>query len=183
MRWDRIKEAFFRASRGASPRVEYYRPFFGTVVAQNGNTVDVVPDDPMMPTAGLQGVPLRHGLPGISLSCTVDPTKKTSVIVAYENGDPARAYASLWAGSETGVTAVWTANLITLGGTVGAEPPVKGMSYNAALTTFLAALTAYLTAIEGVADPSNLATPAMLSAIAAFQTAAAAAQATNVLAS
>ena len=146
MSWDRIKESFFRAARGASPRVEYYRPFFGTVVAQKGNTVDVVPDDPMMPATGLQGIPLRHGLPGISVSVTVDPMKKTSVVVAYENGDPARAYASLWAGSEAGVTAVWAADLLTLGGTVGAEPPVKGVTFNTALAAFLTAFAACVTA-------------------------------------
>jgi len=142
MGWDRIKDAFFRAARGASPRAEYYRPFYGRVVAQSGNTVDVVPDDPMMPPGGLPGIPLRHGVPGLAV--TVLPG--TSVIIAYENGDPSRAYASLWAGSEVGVRLLFAADMITLGGAVGAEPPPKGTSLNAALETFLAAFAGCATA-------------------------------------
>lgn len=48
---------------------------------------------------------------------------------------------------------------------------IKGTAYVSAEATFLTALATYATAIKGVADPSNAATPALLAAITAFSTA------------
>lgn len=60
------------------------------------------------------------------------------------------------------------------------EPPIKAVTFNAALTAFLTALTAYTTAIAPTADISRSATPALVAAIAAFAASAASAGALTV---
>jgi hypothetical protein len=64
---------------------------------------------------------------------------------------------------------------VFVGGTAGAQPAIKGAAYNSAMSTLLTALSTYAAAIQGTADPSHAATPALLSAITAFNTAAGAA--------
>jgi hypothetical protein len=58
-----------------------------------------------------------------------------------------------------------------LGGEVGAEPAIKGLTFNGDLGTFLAALAAYLPIIQPIADPSGTATTTMISAISALEAA------------
>lgn len=57
------------------------------------------------------------------------------------------------------------------------EPPIKGVTFNTALTAFMAAFSVYLTGIAPTADITGTLTPAMLTAIQAFLTAAQAANA------
>jgi hypothetical protein len=158
--------------------------YYGHIVKFHSDSqrVDVEPNDPRLPS--MSNVPFRHGLPGVVVA--VDPG--TSVLIGWENGDPARRFACLWQGGEhvSGVTFsadAFTVNgqTVTLGGALLAEPPLKGTTHNAELQVFLTALDKYVAAIKGVADPSNLATPDMLGAIVALQTALPQALATNVL--
>jgi hypothetical protein len=56
---------------------------------------------------------------------------------------------------------------LNLGG-AGALPAIVGPPFLALLTTFMAALTAYLPIIQPIADPSGTGTSTMLAAITAF---------------
>lgn len=161
MGWDRVLDAFYRAARGMIPRLDTYRPFYGKVIHQNPDgTVDVVSDDPMMPPGGLSHLPLRHGIPGLT---KVSIATGTSILIFYENGDPSRACVGLWAGSETGVRLVLTADMIVLGGTDGAEPPAKGQTLQDYLNATAKLLAAHLhPASSGTTSPSlTLAAPAL----------------------
>src|SRR5690349_8822183 len=78
----------------------YLRQYPCRVQAQDGMTVDLLPDDAdMRGPGGLQGVPLRVGLPGF----TVQLKLGTRVLLGYDEGNPSKPYASLFdPGSVTG---------------------------------------------------------------------------------
>jgi Phage protein Gp138 N-terminal domain len=69
---------------------------------------------------------------------------------------------------------------IRLGSASAFEPPHKGLTFNTTLQTFLTALNAYVTGIQGTADPSNTFTPALLTAISTFSAALAGTLASKV---
>lgn len=140
---DRIKKAIFGVVRAGDPRAPYAAPFYGRVVKQSGNTVDVVPDDDRMPPQGLSKVPLRHGAPGLEV--TVAPG--TSVLIGFENGDPGRARAFLWQGGETVERIVFNATTFVAGGAGGAQPPPLGLALNKVLGTFLNVLATQCTGV------------------------------------
>lgn len=87
---DRVKETLFALVRGAVARVDYMCAYRGTVVSQSGQTVDVTLDDPRMP--GMSALPIQSGIPG----ATVEVANGARVLVAFENGDPAKPVAILW---------------------------------------------------------------------------------------
>lgn len=89
-----LKNPFAQLVKSAVPRLDWFALYRGKVLGQSGNTVDVQPDDARLPA--MSKVPLRHGLPGVSVS--VQPG--TSILVGWENGDPSRPYACLWEGGE-----------------------------------------------------------------------------------
>jgi hypothetical protein len=60
-----------------------------------------------------------------------------------------------------------------VGSSSASEAILKGNAYRTAEDALLTALSTYLTAIQGVADPSNAATPTMTAAITTFKNAAA----------
>jgi hypothetical protein len=56
-------------------------------------TLDLLPDDlGIRGPGGLQGVKIRHGLPG----CVVEVAVGARVLLGFEGGDPRRPYAALW---------------------------------------------------------------------------------------
>jgi hypothetical protein len=73
---------------------KYYRQWPCTVQGQDGDgPLDLLPDDAEIAgPGGLQGVPIRHGLPGI----TVEVEVGARVLLGFEAGDPQRPYAALW---------------------------------------------------------------------------------------
>ena len=71
-----------------------------TVARQSGNLLDLIPDDEEIKGFGLQGVKIRHGLPGY----TVEVPEGARVLLGFEAQDPARPYALLW--DEGGVSSV-----------------------------------------------------------------------------
>ena len=79
----------------------YLTLYSATVVRQAADgTLDLLPDDIRLQSSGLQGVPIRHGLPGV----TVTVPANERVLLGFESGDPARPYAALWhAGQVTSV--------------------------------------------------------------------------------
>jgi len=54
--------------------------------------VDLMPDDPEVRGEGVQGVPLRHGIPGVSVK--VKPGERAALF--FEGGDPQRPACALW---------------------------------------------------------------------------------------
>lgn len=72
----------------------YLRTFECTVERQaDDGTLDLVPDDERIRgTGGLQGVPIYHGLPGV----TVTVVQGARVLLQFVGGDPSKPFASLW---------------------------------------------------------------------------------------
>lgn len=113
---DRLREAWNRAVRGAFSRIDYFALYRARVVAQNNQTVDVTPDDKRLP--GMQGVRLRHGVPGLTV--TVQPG--CYILVGWEGGNPKAPYACLWDGGEGVTEIVVKADNVYVGDKANAEP-------------------------------------------------------------
>lgn len=97
-----VGSTFARIFRGVRRRIDYSRLYPAKVVGQNADkTLQLEPDDALMKGAGLDKVPIRHGLPGVTV--TVPPG--TRVRFGFEAGDPGRPYAALFeSGSVTAVS-------------------------------------------------------------------------------
>jgi hypothetical protein len=71
----------------------YHTTYSAEVIRQAADgTLDLMPDDVRLQSAGLQGVPIRHGLPGV----TVEVPAGERVLLAFDGGDPAKPHAMLW---------------------------------------------------------------------------------------
>jgi len=55
-------------------------------------TLDLLPADERIRGTGLSNVPIRHGLPGVTVRVPVG----ASVLLGFEGGDPRSPFASLW---------------------------------------------------------------------------------------
>lgn len=177
---DRIAEPLTRIVKGGLPGVDYLGWYRARVVRQalstatRKMTVDVVPDDKRIPP--LSAITLKLGLPGAD----VQISPGAYVLVGWENGDPAKPQAALWDGGEADpIKVVLNAVQLFLGTEAGAEPPIKGITAQAQMTALLTALTAYIGAIQAVADPTHVATTALATAISAFLSTQATALATR----
>ncbi len=86
-------------------KLDYHALYPCTVVVQNTNdTLALLPDDERVKGFGLDGVPIKTGIPGV----TVKVLPEARVLLGFEAADPARPYAALWTGeglSEIVVTA------------------------------------------------------------------------------
>ena len=110
---DRLKRAFYALFKASVPRLDYFALYSAKVVTQGSapNALDLQPDDSRIPPMG--GVPIRHGLPGVSIHVTTGST----VLVGWENGDPSRPFCALWQGAEdTAARITVVAQTVELGG-------------------------------------------------------------------
>lgn len=157
--WDRAKASLFALIRAALPRIDYYAMYRGKVVRWYAaeQTVDIQPSDPRMPT--MSHVPFRHGLPG----AVVDVNTGTTVLIGWENGDPAMDFACLWSGGESVSSLTLNADQIVLGGSAGAEPAAKGQTLQSYLNGMATLLAAHIhPASSGTTSPSvTLVAPAL----------------------
>jgi hypothetical protein len=157
------------------PRRKLRALYQAKVVKYSAGFVDLVPDDPDLPS--MAAVPLRHGIPGLSID-SISPG--TSILVGWSGYDPSAPYCALWSGSEGGVTATWTADTLTLGASLGAVAPVTSDPYLSAESLYfdaiVVAVTAALTALGLGGAASTLA-----AAQAGFKSQASRYAATNVL--
>lgn len=94
-------ESIARVVRLIVGDVRYLRQYPCRVQGQDGMTLDLLPDDAeMRGPGGLQGVPLRVGLPGFTVQLKVG----TRVLLGYDEGNPSKPYASLFdPGSVNGI--------------------------------------------------------------------------------
>ena len=90
---DRLRDELLTFIQRALASVFYQAQHPATVRAQSadGARVDVVVDPPTR-LPPLTGVPIRHGLPGV----TVRVSPGARVGITFELGDPARPVATLW---------------------------------------------------------------------------------------
>jgi len=71
----------------------YHAQFVATVQGQGDDyTLELLPDDERVRGTGLSNVPIRHGLPGV----TVRVKTGARVLLGFEAGDPSKPFASLW---------------------------------------------------------------------------------------
>lgn len=71
----------------------YMRNYDAVVQRQHADgSVDLMPDDPLVRGNGLSNVPIRHGLPGVTVKVRVG----SRCLLGYANGDPTLPYAHLW---------------------------------------------------------------------------------------
>lgn len=90
--FERMKGALARFVEQVMGRVDYLALYPCRVVSQNADgTLELKPNTDKM-GAGLSRVPLRLGLPGV----TVKVKNQARVLLGFEAGDPQRPVATLW---------------------------------------------------------------------------------------
>lgn len=86
-------EAIRRLVQILTAPLRYHRRYPCTVQAQAADfTLDLLPDDEEIRGTGLQGVKMRHGLPGVEVRVVVG----SRCLLGWDAGDPRRPYAALW---------------------------------------------------------------------------------------
>lgn len=86
------KSRLARVVRFIMRDVTFHKQYPCEVKAQNGMTLDLLPDDLKIRGQGLSGVPLRTGVPGF----TFEVPAGARVMLAFDNGDPGKPFASLF---------------------------------------------------------------------------------------
>ncbi len=85
--------ALERLVRAIVGDMTYYKHYPCSVEGQDGMTLDLLPDDEAIRgPGGLQGVPLRVGLPGFEVKVPVG----ARVMLSFDEGNPAKPAASLF---------------------------------------------------------------------------------------
>lgn len=88
-----LRGSLERLIRWVMRDVLYLGLYTAAVVRQAADgTLDLLPDDDRLRSQGLQAVPIRHGLPGV----TVEVPAGERVLLGFDSGDPAQPYAALW---------------------------------------------------------------------------------------
>jgi hypothetical protein len=107
---DAMKRAIFALMRASHPTIAYHGHYSAKVVVQSPDrrTVDLQPDDTRLPP--MAKVPIKLGIPG----ATVVVAAGDSMLIGWENGDPQRAYASLFPTGDKLQTLSITADKIEL---------------------------------------------------------------------
>lgn len=89
----RLRHALERVIRWVMRDTLFLGLYTAEVVRQAGDgTLDLMPDDDRLRSQGLQSVPIRHGLPGV----TVEVPAGERVLLGFDSGDPSKPYAALW---------------------------------------------------------------------------------------
>lgn len=88
----RLIGAFKAAVDALTSRVDYHAMYPCTVVAQDGNELELLPDDAKVRGFGVGSVPIKPGAPGYEF----EVPEGARVLLGFEAGDPSRPYCSLW---------------------------------------------------------------------------------------
>ena len=107
-------QGIMRLARAANPETLYASCYWAKVVKQDGDRIDVQPDDSRVPP--MAGVPLTVGIPGAKVSVSAG----ARVLVGWSGGDPRFPYVHGWDQSEKVVKLVLSAARVELA-TAGAS--------------------------------------------------------------
>lgn len=89
----RIRHALERLIRWVTRDTLFLGLYSAQVVRQAADgTLDLMPADDRLRSQGLQAIPIRHGLPGV----TVEVPPGETVLLGFDSGDPSKPYAALW---------------------------------------------------------------------------------------
>lgn len=89
----RLRHALERVIRWVMRDTLYHGQYTADVVRQAADgTLDLLPHDDRLRGQGLQSVPIRHGLPGV----TVEVPAGELVLLGFDSGDPSKPHAALW---------------------------------------------------------------------------------------
>jgi hypothetical protein len=143
-----LRGSLERIIRWVTRNTIYLTTYSAQVIRQAADgTLDLLVDDLRLQSQGLQGVPIRHGLPGV----TVEVPAGERVLLAFDGGDPAKPHAMLW--HEGQVTKV----------RIGGEEPVALASLvSARLDLLQQTFDAHIhitTATVGLGPPGTIAPP------------------------
>lgn len=168
---DRLKRAFYALFKASVPRLDYFGRYRARVIKfdHSSQTVDVIPDDPRIPSMG--GVRVRNGIAGLNTEM-LNIAKDTTLLVGWSGGDPSVPFAESWGGGESVSRATLVADSIVLGGD-GAEPTLKGQTYRTAEAQqnqqLATTLTGMASASTGALAPLAAGFTALAAAIQAFE--------------
>jgi hypothetical protein len=88
-----VKDSLAAFVRRVMKNTLYHAQYICTVQSQDADgNLDLLPDDERIRGTGLSRVPIRHGIPGV----TVRVLPGSRVTLAFEAGDPSRPFAALW---------------------------------------------------------------------------------------
>lgn len=118
--------------------MDYLGIYRGAVVSQTGQTVDVKMDDPRL--GGASGLPIQVGIPGATV--VVQPVG-SRMLVAFENGDPAKPIALMWAAGAHADRISLPADKLELGAE-GLNPAINGVVLGGGVDPFTGATYAAL---------------------------------------
>jgi hypothetical protein len=109
----------------------YLTLYSATVIRQAADgTLDLMPEDLRLQSSGLQGVPIRHGLPGV----TVEVPAGETVLLGFDSGDPAKPYASLWHEGQVSKVRIGGAEPVALASLVEAQLNALKSAINGGVT-------------------------------------------------
>ncbi len=162
---DRLRAALRGAVKAAQQPIDYLAQYFGTVVSQTGDRIDVKPTDARIPS--MAGVPLFGGLPGWEMKTF--PGGR--VLIGWSGGDPSLPYALAFDAGVKAQSLALLAQAVVIGDKVTAQPALMTTPYRAAEEAMLTALT---TAVQAALTSLGLTGPAaaLTAAKAAFTAAA-----------
>jgi len=136
---DSVLADFFALARASVPEATYASCYWASVVKQDGDTIDVRPDDQRVPP--MQGVRLTVGVPGVKVNVAAG----ARVLVGWSGGAPRFPYVHGWDQSENAVKVSHVvAGKLEWGAEGATDPVTKANELSAllqALITLLAALT------------------------------------------
>jgi hypothetical protein len=149
----RLKQALERFVQATLPQIDYFAQYPGTIISQNGQLFDFLPDSPAVP--GLQNLAFYSGTPGVTL--TVDTTQNPRAVLFFQNHDPAQPALSVFANPGLKTYALmaeeslsFIAPAVALGaaaGNAGLNPLILSTNYYGAENTWFAAISAAFAAI------------------------------------
>ena len=171
---DRLRQAFGAMVRGANPTTAYAPMIWATIVAQNGDTIDVQPLDQNRPT--MAGVALFAGVAQWSLSLAPGG----HVLVGWGSSDPSQAFVVGFGADVVATSLGVECPDVTIGTAALAQPALMAQFFRTAEAAMNQASIAALAELAGVCTAPPLSAlqagfTALGAAVTAYEAAAAAA--------
>jgi hypothetical protein len=105
-------------------RIDYSRMYAAKVVSGGAGMVDILADDPSVRGNGITRVPIRHGVPGV----TVTVPSGGRVMLFFEDGDPKKPAAALWPDGSSVTALKITAATVTIEGDLNVTGAITSAS-------------------------------------------------------